>query len=353
MKDLQRFGAHDYALTDGLLRAEWIRDLGDAELWEASARRSLARRRAARRAVRPPWRSTAALAAGVAVTATAVVPAPSLAHRASSIAASASGSSSSTGLTATQQALGVAADGVMGPATRAAIVAFQREHGLTADGIVGPQTRAALKRAGSGESADGTARTTSSLQRGDWVAEVQSKLGVGADGVYGPQTERAVRAFQASKGLEVDGVVGSATRAALGLSGQAAAPAAAETTPVAASSGSAVSAAQAQVGKPYAYGGNGPGAFDCSGLTVHAFKAAGVALPRTSFAQYGVGGEVGRSAIQAGDLVFFDSNGPGASHVGVATGPSSFVSATSRGVMEASFASGYWSEHYVGARRVS
>jgi cell wall-associated NlpC family hydrolase len=61
---------------------------------------------------------------------------------------------------------------------------------------------------------------------------------------------------------------------------------------------------------------------------------------------------VSRSAIQAGDLVFFNTNGPGASHVGVATGPTSFISATSHGVMETSLSSGYWSSHYVGARRV-
>ena len=80
---------------------------------------------------------------------------------------------------------------------------------------------------------------------------------------------------------------------------------------------------------------------------------AGISLPRTSFGQYGMGAPVSRDAIQAGDLVFFDFNGPGASHVGVATGPGSFVSATSRGVMEASIDSAYWSEHYVGARRVA
>jgi cell wall-associated NlpC family hydrolase len=114
----------------------------------------------------------------------------------------------------------------------------------------------------------------------------------------------------------------------------------------------AVDEARAQIGKPYGSGGNGPDSFDCSGLTVHAFKAAGIKLPRTSFDQYGEGTEVPREQIQPGDLVFFDSNGSGASHVGVATSPTTMISATSGGVKENDFSEGYWNEHYVGARRV-
>lgn len=318
------------------------RDLADPAPWAASARRSLERRRAP--SPRGPWRSgsVATLAVGVAVAASATVaPAISEAHRTTRAGG---------GVSAIQAALGIRADGVMGPATRAAIKAFQRRRGLVPDGVVGPLTRAAL---GLG-SADGVRRASGVEAGGSWVADVQRRLGLTADGVYGTETRRAVAAFQAGRGLVADGVVGAATRAALGIGG---APAtvegqAAPAPAPAASGGSAVAAARAQVGKPYGYGGNGPAAFDCSGLTVHAFRAAGISLPRTSFGQFGMGSPVSRDAIQAGDLVFFDSNGPGASHVGVATGPSSFVSATSRGVMETSIDSSYWSQHYVGARRI-
>jgi cell wall-associated NlpC family hydrolase len=79
---------------------------------------------------------------------------------------------------------------------------------------------------------------------------------------------------------------------------------------------------------------------------------SGVSLPRTSYSQYGVGTPVEQGAIQAGDLVFFDTDGTGASHVGVATGPGSVISATTHGVVEHQIAGGYWGARYVGARRV-
>ncbi len=110
--------------------------------------------------------------------------------------------------------------------------------------------------------------------------------------------------------------------------------------------------ARAQIGKPYAWGGNGPGSFDCSGLTTYAYRAAGISLPRTSHAQFGVGSRVSRGAVRAGDLVFFATNGPGASHVGIAISNGSFVSATSHGVRIQPISGSYWGRTYVGARRV-
>jgi cell wall-associated NlpC family hydrolase len=112
-------------------------------------------------------------------------------------------------------------------------------------------------------------------------------------------------------------------------------------------------AAAAQIGDRYAYGGSGPAGFDCSGLTRYAFADAGVALPHNSHGQAALGEPVARSEIRAGDLVFFSTAGPGASHVGVATSSTTVVSATvSGGVMEHSTTDAYWGGHYVGARRV-
>ncbi len=117
--------------------------------------------------------------------------------------------------------------------------------------------------------------------------------------------------------------------------------------------GGVVDAARARIGDGYAYGGTAPGGFDCSGLTMYAFGKTGVALPHNSQAQAGMGRAVDRKDIRPGDLVFFSTAGPGASHVGIATGKTTVVSATSSGgVMEHSSTDAYWGGHYVGARRI-
>ena len=116
----------------------------------------------------------------------------------------------------------------------------------------------------------------------------------------------------------------------------------------------AVVAVKGHIGAGYASGAMGPGAFDCSGLTVTSYGAAGVQLPRTSFAQYTQGSAVARDEIRPGDLVFFDSSGPGASHVAIAVSRTTVVSATSSGgVMAHPIGDSYWGGHYVGARRVA
>lgn len=69
----------------------------------------------------------------------------------------------------------------------------------------------------------------------------------------------------------------------------------------------AVATARAQIGKPYVTGGNGPGSFDCSGLTKYAWASAGVTIPRVSRDQYAAGTKVARSDLQPGDLVYFGS----------------------------------------------
>jgi cell wall-associated NlpC family hydrolase len=193
---------------------------------------------------------------------------------------------------------------------------------------------------------------------GSSVAAVQRALGVPADGVFGPQTRHAVKRFQRAHGLTVDGVVGPQTLAALGIAGTAGTlqSAGSGSGTAAASPGAgasaALSAARSQIGARYVWGGTGNGGWDCSGLTQWAFAQAGISIPRTSYGQYGVGTAVPESAIQAGDLVFFATDGGGASHVGIATGAGTAISATTHGVMEHAIAGGYWGSHYVGARRL-
>jgi cell wall-associated NlpC family hydrolase len=188
---------------------------------------------------------------------------------------------------------------------------------------------------------------------GPRVKALQRALGVRADGVFGPVTKRAVQAFQRAHGLEAKGVVGPLTAKALGLAG-ARTRSAPATAPVSVGTGAAaaVAAAQSKIGSPYAAGATGPSSFDCSGLVQYAFRRAGITLPRSSFAQYGAGTRVASRDIQAGDVVFFDTAGAGASHDGIAISPTTAISATTHGVMQHPIHSGYWGDHFVGARRV-
>lgn len=81
--------------------------------------------------------------------------------------------------------------------------------------------------------------------------------------------------------------------------------------------GQAVAFAYRALGLPYVWGATGPHAYDCSGLTQAAWKAAGVSLPRTTYTQINAGARVPRSQLRPGDLVFFYS---GISHVGLYIG---------------------------------
>lgn len=103
-------------------------------------------------------------------------------------------------------------------------------------------------------------------------------------------------------------------------------PVAAAPTPAPSPAQVAADTALAQVGKGYQYGGSGPDAFDCSGLTQHAYAAAGIALPHSSRAQSEMGVVVHPYEMQPGDLVFFYSP---VSHVGIYIGDSKMVHAGS------------------------
>jgi peptidoglycan DL-endopeptidase CwlO len=82
--------------------------------------------------------------------------------------------------------------------------------------------------------------------------------------------------------------------------------------------------AEAQLGKPYIFGAAGPDAFDCSGLAMMAYRAAGIAIPRTSQAQWDWGRQIPASQVQPGDLVFFagaDGTPAAPGHVGIVLDP--------------------------------
>ncbi len=95
--------------------------------------------------------------------------------------------------------------------------------------------------------------------------------------------------------------------------------------PASGRAGAAVSYAMSQVGDAYVYGAAGPDAFDCSGLTMMAWGAAGVGLPHSSSAQMSSGPSVSSSDLQPGDLVFYYSP---VSHVGMYIGNGQIVHAS-------------------------
>ncbi|AVH59192.1 MULTISPECIES: C40 family peptidase [Streptomyces] len=90
-----------------------------------------------------------------------------------------------------------------------------------------------------------------------------------------------------------------------------------EAGPSSARAAAAIAAARSAVGRPYVWGANGPGGFDCSGLTQWSYAQAGIGLPRTSQAQQYAGRQVSLSQAEPGDLVTYRSD---ASHIAMYMG---------------------------------
>ena len=107
-------------------------------------------------------------------------------------------------------------------------------------------------------------------------------------------------------------------------------------------------------GTPYRNGGTDPSGFDCSGFVQYVFAQHGVKMPRKVSEQFHEGKSVDASRLEPGDLVFFTTVAPGASHVGIAIGGDEFVHAPSSTgeVRVERLSASYWATRFVGARRV-
>jgi peptidoglycan DL-endopeptidase CwlO len=156
----------------------------------------------------------------------------------------------------------------------------------------------------------------------------------------------ALAAAVVAEGAHQDALAARLLHAAPGRSGQqAVAPAPAALK--------ALSFALAQIGRPYLWGGTGPLAFDCSGLTQQAYRHAGVAIPRTSAEQATIGTPVRLADLLPGDLIFYAHDVHDARtihHVAMYAGDGMLVHSPQPG--EFVHLSPVWLDEYIGAVRV-
>ena len=117
-----------------------------------------------------------------------------------------------------------------------------------------------------------------------------------------------------------------------------------------------VAYAEQYLGCPYAWGGNGPSSFDCSGFVKYVYAHFGYTLNRTASTQLNNGVAVSRDELQPGDLVFFKyaSTSKPVSHVGIYVGDGVFIHASTEGegVMYDQMDYGHYANIYVYARRI-
>lgn len=203
----------------------------------------------------------------------------------------------------------VAQDGSYGPATARAVRQFQSQHHLAADGVVGPATYRALTGAEMPAYRIVTKKQENGRQTLSWQPNPQSRS------AFSPDVQKNTFAGQTALAVTAE--------------------------------------AQKYIGIPYLFGGASTDGFDCSGFIQYVFRKKGVALPRAADEQYHFGQTVSRGALRPGDLVFFSTYEDGVSHSGIYMGDGHFISATtSQGIAVADMTSGYWSDCYIGARRI-
>lgn len=159
------------------------------------------------------------------------------------------------------------------------------------------------------------------------------------------ETKVAVQAFQQDHNLNADGIVGPKTHQELETTGVEEGTSRLDETAV-------ISKAKSLIGTPYKWAGTTPSGFDCSGFLQYVYKeSVGVEIPRTVADIYAAGESVKEPSV--GDIVYFETYKEGPSHAGIYLGNDQFIhTSTSKGVTISDKNSSYWSERYLGAKRV-
>ena len=169
----------------------------------------------------------------------------------------------------------------------------------------------------------------------------------GTDGKFTKTTRKSIRQFQKKYKLKETGNLDNATYEELKWQAEAK-----DYGGNVASTKILKTAAQYK-GVPYVFGGTTPNGFDCSGYVQYVFAKHGIRLTRTADTQALEGKYVSKKSLRPGDLVFFTTYEPGASHVGIYAGNGQFWNATSsRGIMLSNLNDSYWGPRYYTARRI-